>query len=434
MASHSQLKYGARLINSYLGNNATISCCEVLNSLIFPAHEQHHNNSFLCAALVMGQSNIAAGATIGSNHNSRAADGELITGRGFWPGLCVSLKHNSRFASFTLVAKGDYPAELDIPIPFCLVANDVSANKLVVMPGYWFLYNMYALARNAAKYRDRDKRTEKVQHIEYDFLAPDSVNEMFHARKLLAEYTASAAGNGTQWQEGDALLNSNDAGEREIFVKGFENSNRPVQLVKVKESYALFKKLIVYYGISELVQHAAEENLQSFASLLELIKKIPERTDWVNLGGQLVPRHTLQELLQHIKNNELNSWDAIHAAYERFGNDYAIQKREHALASLLEITGTDKNGFTIERLHQWLQQAEETKQWMVDAIYQSRAKDYQNAFRKMIYNNDAEMEAVLGKLDDNAFIKTQQQELETFRRHVENIRSRFGIIAVAQTH
>ena len=75
LSSHSQLKYGARLINSFLGDNSTISCCEVLNSLIFPAHEQHHNNSFLCAALVMGQSNMAAGATIGSNHNSRGADG-----------------------------------------------------------------------------------------------------------------------------------------------------------------------------------------------------------------------------------------------------------------------------------------------------------------------------------------------------------------------
>src|SRR5215211_5818314 len=83
MASHSQLKYGARLINSYLGNNSTISCCEVLNSLIFPSHEQHHNNSFLCAALLNGQTNIAAGATIGSNHNSRGADGEMIAGRGF---------------------------------------------------------------------------------------------------------------------------------------------------------------------------------------------------------------------------------------------------------------------------------------------------------------------------------------------------------------
>ncbi|MFY7899938.1 MAG: DUF4954 family protein, partial [Chitinophagaceae bacterium] len=134
MASNSQLKYGARLINSYLGSNATISCCEVLNSLIFPFHEQHHNNSFLCAALIMGQSNIAAGATIGSNHNSRGADGELIAGRGFWPGLCVSLKHNTKFASFTIVAKGDYAYELNIPIPFSLVSNDDANNQLVIMP------------------------------------------------------------------------------------------------------------------------------------------------------------------------------------------------------------------------------------------------------------------------------------------------------------
>ncbi|MBS1654770.1 MAG: DUF4954 family protein, partial [Bacteroidetes bacterium] len=192
MASNSQLKYGARLINSYLGDNATISCCEVLNSLIFPAHEQHHNNSFLCAALVMGQSNMAAGATIGSNHNSRGADGEIVAGRGFWPGLCVSLKHNSKFASFTLVAKGDFPAELNIPFPFSLVNNDVSHDRLVIMPAYWPMYNMYALARNASKYVDRDKRVEKIQHIEYDFLAPDSINEIFESLALLKKFTGLA--------------------------------------------------------------------------------------------------------------------------------------------------------------------------------------------------------------------------------------------------
>ena len=82
----------------------------------------------------MGQSNIAAGATIGSNHNSRAADGEIQAGRGFWPGLCVSLKHNSKFASFTIIAKGDFPAELNIPIPFSLVSNDIANDQLVIMP------------------------------------------------------------------------------------------------------------------------------------------------------------------------------------------------------------------------------------------------------------------------------------------------------------
>ncbi len=192
MGSNSQLKYGARLINSYLGDNSTISCCEVLNSLIFPAHEQHHNNSFLCAATVMGQSNMAAGATIGSNHNSRGADGEIMAGRGFWPGLCVSLKHNSKFASFTLIAKGDFQSELNIPIPFSLISNEVSSNKLVIMPGYWFMYNMYALARNETKYQSRDKRTDKTQRLEYDVLAPDSVNEIFDALQLMKKFTAKA--------------------------------------------------------------------------------------------------------------------------------------------------------------------------------------------------------------------------------------------------
>ena len=168
---NSQLKYGARLINSLLGDNSTVSCCELLNNLIFPAHEQHHNNSFLCSSLVLGQSNIAAGATIGSNHNSRANDGEIVAGRGFWPGLCSNFKHNCRFAAFTLLAKGSYPAELDIPLPFALVSNDVARDRLTIMPAYWFMYNMYALARNAWKFAARDRRMHVTQFIEFDYLA-----------------------------------------------------------------------------------------------------------------------------------------------------------------------------------------------------------------------------------------------------------------------
>jgi len=264
LASNSQLKYGARLINSYLGDNSTISCCEVLNSLIFPAHEQHHNNSFLCAATVMGQSNMAAGATIGSNHNSRGADGEIIAGRGFWPGLCVSLKHNSKFACYTLIAKGDFPAELNIPIPFSLVNNDVSNDKLVVMPAYWFQYNMYALARNAGKYVDRDKRTDRSQHIEYDFLAPDTVNEIFDALTLLKKITGEAyqakiketIPSRELLKTGESLLEMNEvyANKLELLTSGFENAKRKTEIIKGEESYHIFKRLIIYYGVMQLIE------------------------------------------------------------------------------------------------------------------------------------------------------------------------------------
>jgi hypothetical protein len=436
MASNSQLKYGARLINSYLGNNSTISCCEVLNSLIFPAHEQHHNNSFLCAALVMGQSNIAAGATIGSNHNSRAADGEIIAARGFWPGLCVSLKHNSKFSSFTLIAKGDYSYELNIPIPFSLVSNDVSNNRLMVMPAYWFMYNMYALARNSAKYKDRDMRDEIIQNIEYDFLAPDSVNEIFKALDLLKKFTAVAYDPSLAEDEessiikkGKALLESGSfkSSDKEIFATGFECSNRPVQLIKVKEAYDIYKQQVAYYGILELIKFIDKHNIASFDKLSEALPASPERTKWVNIGGQVLPDASLSTLLKGVKNGEIIGWDAVHEFYLKNGLLYSEQKLQHAFASLLEIKGLTRAQFTATYFKELLQEGLTTKEWMVKNIYESRAKDYQNEFRKMAYDSDEEMEKVIGKLDENSFINQQQEELAEMKKLIQAISKSFAL-------
>lgn len=429
LASHSQLKYGARLINSYLGDNSTISCCEVLNSLIFPLHEQHHNNSFLCAALVMGQSNMAAGATIGSNHNSRGADGELIAGRGFWPGLCVSLKHNSKFASFTLIAKGDFPAELNIPIPFSLVSNDVSKDKLVIMPAYWFMYNMYALARNAGKYYNRDKRTDKTQLLEYDFLAPDSVNEIFDALTLLKKavgktHKASAADE-QAIQFGEKIVEQNRSlSHTDITINGFENSNRKVQLVKVAEAYHLFKELVIYYGISQLMTFIKNEKPGSFEETIVSLKKAT-RNNWINTGGQLIPEPELKTLIRNIHNGKINGWDDIHQFYADCSQRYPQQKLHHAFASMLELLKIPHEKFTKKLFAELLQQAVATKEWMVKKIYESRNKDYESEFRKMVYESKKEMEAVIGKLKDNEFIIQQQNELKEFKAQAKEIEKLF---------
>src|SRR5690606_13604564 len=244
------------------GDNSTISCCEVLNSLIFQAHEQHHNNSFLCAALVMGQSNMAAGATVGSNHNSRAADGEIVAGRGFWPGLCVSLKHNSRFASYTLIAKGDFMHEMDIRVPFAMVSNDVTNDRLVVLPAYWFLYNMYALMRNNTKFLNRDRRSLKNQYFEYDVLAPDTVNEMFAALREMEiavgkSFVPECTDEDACASRGREILADNDIDlhGREIILTGVENSKRQVVLIKVREGYHIYRRMISYYGATQLKRY-----------------------------------------------------------------------------------------------------------------------------------------------------------------------------------
>lgn len=425
LASHSQLKYGARLINSFLGDNSTISCCEVLNSLIFPAHEQHHNNSFLCASLLSGQSNMAAGATIGSNHNSRGADGELIAGRGFWPGLCVSLKHNSRFASFTIIAKGDFPAELNIPIPFSLVSNDVSRDQLVIMPGYWFMYNMYALARNEGKYASRDKRSLKNQYLEYDYLAPDSVNELFDALQYLQLCVGKSMKKNSRLTDeaatkaGRKLLEQQKSlGKKEILATGIENSKRKVKLVKVTESYAIFKELIVYYGITQLLYLMEKQECDSL-KLFFRNNKLTARTAWVNIGGQLMPQPVLQELIRQIHTGEVNSWDAVHEYYHAHSAQYPEQKALHAVASLLELEELKPADLTLALFKKLLHQTLQTREWMVAQIQESRAKDYSNPFRKMVYESIEEMGKVVGSFNDNSFINQQTEELEGFRKKMK---------------
>ncbi len=432
------VQYGARLTHVFLGDNSTVAGCEVMNALIFPGHEQHHSNSFLCAALLFGQSNIAAGVTAGSNHNSRANDGEIVAGRGFWPGLCASLKHNSRFASFTLLAKADYPAELDVRLPFALVSNDEHNGALLVMPAYWFMYNMYALTRHGAKYAARDKRVHREQMIEFAPLAPDTVEEIFAALELLELWTAKAArraaaqpvaglAEGELREEGRRLLTQQPQEVERLTVLGedIENSSRPVHILKVPAAYAAYREMIHHYAVSTLVSYQQTHCLPDLATLKAHLSP-PRRGRWVNVGGQLMRSEDLTDLRRRIVAGELSSWDAVHAEYRRLWERYPHEKARHALGSLLDINTTTLDQFDGACWCAFLDRALGTARWIAEQVLRSRAKDYTSRFRQMVYDSPAEMEAVLGRLEDNEFIRRTQEEVEAFARQVERLKKWAG--------
>ncbi len=60
---------------------------------------------------------------------------------------------------------------------------------------------------------------------------------------------------------------------------------------------------------------------------------------------------------------------------------------------------------------------------MTKNIYESRAKDYENPFRKMVYASEEEMSAVVGKLEENTFIQQQQQALVIFKQQATSFLS-----------
>jgi hypothetical protein len=434
LGNNSNLKYGARLIHSFLGDNSTVSCCEVLNNLIFPFHEQHHNNSFLIASVLLGQSNIAAGATIGSNHNSRANDGEVQAGRGFWPGLCSSIKHSSRFASFVLLSKADYPAEMDIPLPFSLVNNNVSEDRLEVLPAFWWLYNMYALTRNAWKFQDRDKRKKKMQNIEFEALAPDTIEEIVRARRLLEIWTAKSSlrrqrKTAGKKDENDLVrigrkLLAGKPGQvdrLEILGEMMEKSDRKVVILKAHKSYHAYGDMMHYYAVKNLMDFLTTNSGDAFAAMCRKLQN-ERRTQWVNLGGQLVPEQDVVLLRADIGSGKLGDWREIHDRYADLWKSYPLEKQKHAYATLCTLLGTISPG--IEQWQAALDRAVKIQEFIRDQVYISRQKDFDDYFRQITYRNKEEMTAAIGTIEENDFVRQVRAETEAFRKRVDEVKSR----------
>ncbi len=277
---------GARIYHSAIGDNSHIAGCEIGHSFLYPCHEQHHSNSFLIAAHVQGQSNVAAGATLGSNHNGRKNDVDLVAGRGFWPGLCTSLSYPCSFAPYTLIAKGDYPRPLRIPFAFSLINNNIQDNCLEIMPAFWWMHNAYAMMRNEWKYEHRDKRKNYTQQYDYRPLAPDTIHVVMENHQLLTRHLA---------------------GEAEL--PKMEMSNRPVRILKEKEAVAAYREMMLCYVLRN--SHTFEDKpLQLNAILSE-----PDE-QWVNAGGNVISAKHLHELSQAASLKE------CHTLQDQYSDEY----------------------------------------------------------------------------------------------------------------
>lgn len=421
-----QLKYGARLLNSVLGDNSTISCCEILNNLIFPFHEQHHNSSFLIASTLCGQTNIASGATIGSNHNSRSPDGEMFAGRGFWPGLCSDFKHNSRFACFTLVSKGSFQHELNIKYPFSLVASNGEQKCITIIPAYWFLYNMYAIARNKSKFTKRDKRVKKVQHIETDPLAPDSIQEVTWALGRIVELTgqylvkkgwerAVKAESPEELQQvaADFLHKNSDV---EFSLCDFEAQKKyGAEIHKPVRAYKMYRKIIKYFACSVLVEYCTLFNTRIDREELKIITtQLPLYTKWVNVGGQIIPEKKLEELFEKIKSRKIENWSQVHAFYDKCQKEYLIYRTNYAIYLLERLYSMKVRDFTPEIFQDIIADTTEISCEMLNAAHSSREKDFIDEFRKITFRNDEEMAAVLGTMEDNEFLSEMKEKTAKF--------------------
>jgi predicted neuraminidase len=81
------------------------------------------------------------------------------------------------------------------------------------------------------------------------------------------------------------------------------------------------------------------------------------------------------------------------------------------LSTLEKLTKKSVNKVSTTQFVNWLDSYLEIKKDITARIHAARAKDYVNPFRKMAYESEEEMNAIVGSLKDNSFIKEQNNAL-----------------------
>lgn len=188
--------------DSILGPNTEVAAGEVVSCLLGAFVGCHHQSLLISAYWPAGRGNVGYGANVGSNHTSRAPDQEFRAAEGLFVGLGVSVQFPCDFgrAPYTVIACGvDLPPQ-KVTFPFSLIAppQEPSAedhypgvppacNQLV--PAWLLRANVYALKRNEAKYRARNRA--RRARFEFAVFRRETVECMRAAARALAAVPAA---------------------------------------------------------------------------------------------------------------------------------------------------------------------------------------------------------------------------------------------------
>jgi hypothetical protein len=140
----------------------------------------------------------------------------------------------------------------------------------------------------------------------------------------------------------------------------------------------------------------------------------------MNVGGQLIKATSIKKLVSDIHRNKIQSWEQVHGFYISEAKAYAEDKLLHSLSVWQAVFGGTAK-LKEEQLRKMFADALITRTWMNEGIKASREKDYENPFRQMVYESEAEMNKVLGPLSENSFILQENQKFKEMKTRINSL-------------
>ena len=156
------------------------------------------------------------------------------------------------------------------------------------------------------------------------------------------------------------------------------------------------------------------------------IQELELFTEWQNVGGQVIPSAKINELFDLIKQRKINTWEEVHQFYEECQKNYEAYKARYSLWILEQLYARKVVDFSKDITKDILKDVIAVSTYMYESSISSREKDYTDYFRTITYKNQEEMLEVVGKLEDNSFLKELKIETDEFVKKLEGIFAKIG--------
>jgi hypothetical protein len=313
----------------------------------------HHKSTLLIAG-IFSFMNAGSGSNqsnhmykLGPIHQGIMERGSKTTSDSYllWP---------ARIGPFTLVM-GRHYKNMDtssLPFSYLIESNDES----ILVPGI----NLRSVGtiRDAQKWplRDRRKDPHKIDQINFNLLSPYTIRKMFDGRNLLRKIKSDA---------GTGLLS-------------YDYDNMKIKGSSLERGIELYQTGINKFLGNSIIKRLEKIHLMSDEELQKRLKpgSSSGKEEWADLAGLIVPKSSVENLLDDIESGKISNVEGIEAAFREMHNSYYDQEWTWACERIEEEEGKPVSSFTAEDIIRIVKKWRKSVVDLDNLLYEDARKEF----------------------------------------------------------
>ena len=413
------ISQGCRIGKQFSAENSLFfSNCEAFNGeacSIFagPYTVTHHKSTLLIACLFSFYN--AGSGTNQSNHMYKLGpvhEGKLE--RGTKAGSFSYMMWPCRVGAFSIIL-GKHTRIFDTSdFPFSHLEAGPDGRCLMI-PGLYLA--TAGILRDGAKWpsRDRRKGCKKSDIISFDIFSPYTVGKMIKGCSILKE-----------------LQDNTERSVEEVSVNGAQ-----IKRVLMRTSQKFYRTGIEMYLLENVLARAEK-------ALDEGIKKINESfatdegavysPDWVDIGGQLMPKERLLDLTTAIENGKVADAEAFSIEIQKIHRSLEKDEWLWVKNTYKEYFGRDLEKLTKDELGCAAESYQRFRTKFLKQVLADAEKDFDKNSRTGFGQDgsaedlDEDFRQVRGEYDANRFVKEIRDNIEAVEHRVSKFREKISTI------